>query len=269
MPEGDTIHKIACAIAPHLEGQHLVRFEMRDDRSLELIGHRVATVQAIGKHLTVEMEGEFMLRTHLGMHGSWHRYATGESWKRPARQASLVLGTTRDVFVCFNAKAVEYIRKYGSRWQSSLGRLGPDLTAHDDPDDSLLIKRARHLVQDENPIIDALLHQGIACGIGNVYKSEVLFLNGIHPLRRMDSLEDADLAELFRMARRLLQANLHGGARVTRQEATTLGEGRGGAPRLWVYGRLKEGCFSCSSTIEGELLGSRRRITYWCPSCQN
>ena len=41
----------------------------------------------------IDFDAPWTLRTHLGMHGSWHRYAPAERWKRPARQASVVLGT--------------------------------------------------------------------------------------------------------------------------------------------------------------------------------
>ena len=99
MPEGDTIHKVATAIAPRLEGQRLARFELRGDATLDLRGRRVERVSARGKHLYVDVEGDLVVRTHLGMHGSWHRYAVDEPWQRPRRQATVVLGTDENVFV--------------------------------------------------------------------------------------------------------------------------------------------------------------------------
>ena len=78
VPEGDTIHKLAGAIAPRLTGRVLERFDLAADRTLDLSGRRVEAVEARGKHLLVTLEGDLVLRTHLGMHGSWHRYRRGE-----------------------------------------------------------------------------------------------------------------------------------------------------------------------------------------------
>jgi len=261
VPEGDTIHKLAGAIAPRLEGRRLVRFELRGDRTLDLAGRRVERVRARGKHLLVDLQGDLALRTHLGMHGSWHRYAVREPWKRPARRASVVLGTDADVFVCFDAKECDCVVASGSRARGALRRLGPDLVAAAEPDWATLVARARHLVAPDAPLADALLHQGVAAGIGNVYKSEVLFLRGLHPLRRLDSVGDGDVLALYRTARELLRRNLGGGRRTTRDASD-------GAGRLWVYGRAGRPCLRCTAPLESAQLGRGRRVTTWCPRCQ-
>jgi endonuclease-8 len=107
-----------------------------------------------------------------------------------------------------------------------------------------------------------LLDQSIAAGIGNVYRSEVLFLGGVHPKAPLASLSDRTVERLFRRARALMQANLGPGRRVTVPR-------RGpGAPRLWVYKRRHRPCLRCGSTIERLALGDEARAVYFCPSCQ-
>ena len=261
MPEGDTIHKLAAAIAPRLEGTSLERFEIRGDRSLDLRGRRVERVEAYGKHLVISLEGDLIVRTHLGMTGSWHRYAVGERWKRPARQSSVVLANGSDVFVCFNAKEAECIRARGARAASSLGRLGPDLVRSEMPSIQTILERARRIEDSETPIADVLLSQSVASGIGNVYKSELLFLNRLHPLDRLRDIDDEILGQVYGEAHRLLRKNLGGGLRVTRDV-------RDGAGELWVYKRARKNCFRCSTNIVADHLGRDRRITYWCPTCQ-
>ena len=60
------------------------------------------------------------------------------------------------------------------RWR----RLGPDLLKPDfDRDEAIRRVRAAGAL----PIAQALLDQRLVAGIGNVYKSEVLFLAGVHP----------------------------------------------------------------------------------------
>ena len=109
----------------------------------------------------------------------------------------------------------------------------------------------------EAPLVDVLLDQRIASGIGNVYKSELLFLAGWSPQRRLGETSDEELAGLYAEAARLLAINARGGSRATR-------EGGG----LWVYKRAGRPCRRCSSSIRYERAGRDRRGTYSCPVCQ-
>jgi endonuclease-8 len=261
VPEGDTIHKVAAAIRARLEGEQLTTAWARDMDLSPFEGRRVERVDALGKHLVVQMAGEHSLRTHLGMHGSWHRYPVGKPWKRPRRQASLLLGTAADEFVCFNAKEIECLRTAGIRNSNFVARLGPDLIA-DAPAIGELVQRSRAIAEPQAPLADLLLDQRVACGAGNVYKSEVLFLERCHPWMSLSEVDDRQLERLWTLAARLLRANLGGGRRVTRD----VHDGRG---RLWVYGRSGLACLRCGRTrILARRMGVHHRQTYWCPRCQ-
>lgn len=260
MPEGDTIHKLASALAPRLVGRRLVRFRARHDPELDLAGRLVEGVRAHGKHLFVALDGGLELRSHLGMHGSWHRYAPGERWKRPERQASLVLATDEDVLVCFLAAEVELLRAGSLRARDVERGLGPDLAADGCDLDEVLL-RARARVGGDTLVVDVLLDQRVAAGIGNVYKSEVLFLEEVAPRTPAAVLDDGVLRRLYERARELLRANLRGGPRVTRPQ-------QDGAGELWVYRRAGRPCHRCAAPIATQRLGRGRRSTYWCPRCQ-
>ena len=261
MPEGDTIHKIANFLAPLLEDQIIVRARLANRFAAEqCTGRRVTNVVARGKHLFIEFEDSSAIRSHLGMYGSWHRYAPHEAWRKPRTQASLVLATATDEYVCFNAKEVELVVTPSVRDRIVHDRLGPDLIA-DNIDTAWLVRRAREFLDDETLIADALLDQRIASGIGNVYKSEVLFIEQLAPQAPLGCVPDEALARCFISAAELLRKNLGGGKRVTRFE-------NDGAGRLWVYGREGLPCLKCDTPIEKGQLGRHHRATYWCPSCQ-
>ncbi len=260
MPEGDTIFQVATALRPRLVGETLRRVLLaRQSGAQELEGRRVEAVTAKGKHLFIELEGGITLRSHLGLYGSWHRYPHGESWLKPARWASIVLETGREVFVCFHAREVELMRSAGLRRGDLLRRLGPDLVGPEVAVDEVLA-RAREFLDPEAPLVDVLLDQRPACGIGNIYKSEVLFLAGVDPHTPLGEVSDVVLGRLYTLARELLRRNLDGGPRVTRIAA----EG----PRLWVYGRRGRPCLRCASLIRRVRSGRDLRSTYWCPRCQ-
>lgn len=264
MPEGDTIHKLAAFMAPRLEGRELVSVDFRDrPDDPHFRGRRVQQVEARGKHLLIRLDNNRIIRSHLGMHGSWHVYATTapvSDWRRPRKQASLVLATEESRFVCFNARDVEVLASPSVRERIVRTRLGPDLIADDVPPGTLA-RRALAFADADTLIVDTLLDQRVAAGIGNVYKSEVLFLERLPvDLRTAETASDR-IESCYRRAAELLRQNLGGGPRVTRRA----GDSRG---RLWVYGRTGQKCHDCDSLIETRRLGRHHRSTWWCPACQ-
>lgn len=269
MPEGDTLFKIRETIRPDLIGEQLVRVELfgRRARSLE---RRVERLITTGKHLFVVLDSGEMIRTHLGMHGTWHRYRHESRWRLPRREASCALWTERMVLVCFRAKEVECLGARQVRAHRTLGRLGPDLLDSDFDDEAedrmtTILERASHFGDPEAPVVDLLLDQRIAAGIGNVYKSETLFLESVHPRRSLASIDQPQRRRLFDTARRLMLANLGGWWRTTTVDRR---EQREPEQRLWVYGRGGEACSHCDTPILRERFGFGRRVTYWCERCQ-
>jgi endonuclease VIII len=221
----------------------------------------VLRVTSKGKHLFIDFEGGASLRVHLGMYGSWHRYPVGQAWQKPAHRATVVLSAAGQDYVCFSAKEVEILDSRGFTRRDRTDRLGPDLS-RDAPTAESLLLRARNLLSPETELVDLLLDQRIASGIGNVYKSEVLFLERCAPRTRFGDISEETFAALYRTAERLLLNNLGGGPRITR----TADDGRG---ILWVYGRAGLPCFRCGASLLRERLGQHARSTYWCPACQS
>lgn len=261
MPEGDTVFKLAAYLRPQLLGRALRKGSMYGPRHEDLRGRQVSDLYARGKHLFIELDGFQLLRSHLGMWGSWHSYAPGEPWQKPVHRAAIILDTGERLFVCFNPRQVELMRHGGVRERRLDAALGPDLL---DPgiDITVIPARARELSDSETPIVDLLLDQRVASGIGNVYKSEVLFLERIDPHLAAGRLADDAILALYRRARALLGDNVGGGPRVTRRAPDDAG-------RLWVYGRNGQPCLRCEGVIRSGRVGRGLRTTFWCPCCQS
>ena len=168
--------------------------------------------------------------------------------------------TDRGLFVCFNAREAEILSSGGFRHRDARHRLGPDLIA-DHPQLERIAAHARTLLEPDALLVDLLLDQRVACGIGNVYKSEVLFLEARSPHASLGETTDEVLTGLYRRAVGLLRGNLGAGPRVTRRVAD-------GRSNLWVYRRRGLPCLRCGTKVEGADLGRIRRSTYWCPGCQ-
>jgi endonuclease VIII len=262
MPEGDTIHRIARSLARHLDGRVLDRVVLRDRGEVGgFRGRRVQGVRALGKHLLLEVEGGWSLRVHLGMHGRWTRRLAGE----PAPPNPTVLLVAGDsIFTCERAYTAEIVRTAALRAHPRLARLGPDLLA-EPPDIARAVDRARLPAHAHREIGDLLLDQRIAAGIGNVFKSEILFECRIHPRTPVGDLGDDRLERLFRRAADLLRVNL----RTRRRTTVPLRRRPGpGSPRLWVYGREGDACLECGTPIARFLQGDAGRSTWYCPACQ-
>ncbi|MGH9459245.1 MAG: Fpg/Nei family DNA glycosylase [Thermoanaerobaculia bacterium] len=274
MPEGDTIHRTARTLERVLAGRTVTRFEsvfprlVRVDRATPIIGRRVDRVRASGKHLLVDLSGDLILRTHLRMHGSWHVYREGERWQRRPSDARIVLGNGEWVAVGFSIPVAEFLTAREAARQPELAAQGPDLLAPEfDRAEALRRMRERPAVA----VADALLDQRIASGLGNVYKSEVLFLCRVDPFVPVGRLEEAKLGELLDTSRRLMTENVaaaEGGrlssAPVMRRTTRRIDPGA----RFWVYGRKGEPCRVCGAPIRWAKQGVNARSTYWCPGCQ-
>lgn len=201
---------------------------------------------------------DLVLRTHLRMTGSWHLYRPGEAWQKPARQAKVTLYTEEFVAPCFNAPVVELMTAAQAARSPELTTLGPDAIAEEfDPDEAFRRMRRRGEVE----IGVALLNQRLMAGVGNVYKSEVLFLKRLSPFLRVEELSDETLAELIAESHRLLRLNRDRGNRRTVF-------GMNSRERLWVYGRSGEPCRVCGTTVRMRRQGMDARSTYYCPTCQ-
>jgi endonuclease-8 len=254
VPEGDTVWRTGRHLDEALTGHVLTETDFRVPAfaTLDLSGRVVAATVTRGKHLLTRIGEDHTLHTHLKMEGSWHLYRPDTRWKRPDHQARVVLRTAERVAVGFSLGITEVISR--DEEDSVVGHLGPDLLG-DDWDEAEALRRL--LASPERPIGEALLDQSNLAGVGNMYKCEICFLQGIHPLLPVG--EVPDLPRVVRRAKAVLEANKH------RVEQTTTGDLRRGK-RLWVYRREREACLRCGTRIEVQDIAGR--ITNWCPRCQ-
>jgi len=230
-----------------------------------IVGRRIEAVEAHGKNLLIRFAGGLEIRTHLWMHGSWHRYRPGEAWRRPAGRARLVLEVPGSVAVCFDAPVVELFEQRTEHLHPSLSRLGPDLLKlpFDAPD---VHRRLRLPERQMSDIAVALLDQRAMAGVGNVYKNEILWIERVSPFTRVRDVDDATLERLIATAHRHLNANVD--PRRGPERVTTAGDRR--APgALYVHGRQGRPCRRCGGRIQVTRQGTDLpRSTYWCPTCQ-
>jgi endonuclease-8 len=258
VPEGDTVWRAALHLDRALRGATLTETDFRvpAHATLDLAGHEVVSTVARGKHLLTRIGEAHTLHTHLKMEGSWHLYKPGSRWRRPTHEARVVLRTEAWTAVGFALGIVEVVARDAEH--TVVGHLGPDLLGPDWDEDEAL---RRLLADPARPVADALVDQRNLAGLGNLYKSELCFLAGVHPASPVSAVPD--LLRVVRRARSALEANKH------RVEQSMTGNLRRGQHH-WVFRRDGEPCRRCGTRIRVAMQGptGQERTTYWCPTCQ-
>jgi endonuclease-8 len=272
MPEGDAIFRTARTLHRALSGATVSRFESvlpsltRVHEDTPITGRHVERVDAAGKHVLMRFSGDLTLRTHMRMNGSWHLYRPGERWRRARRDMRIVVATDAFEAVAFNVPVAEWLDGNAEARQEDLRSLGPDLLSETfDEDEAVRRLRAR----GAEPIADALLNQRVVAGIGNVYKSEVLFVCRVDPFSPAAAVADERLREVLRTARKLMRANVTTlGGGITTYIGFRRARGGGESEGRYVYGRARRPCRRCGTPIRVRAQGVHARLTYWCPRCQ-
>lgn len=251
MPEGDTIARAAATLRRWIGGRRITAASSSATPAAQrLAGTTVEEVEARGKHLLIRCTGELTLHTHMKMTGSWHVYAAGERWRRPADEARIVLECGERVAVCFNAPVVEVLDRRAEHLHPALASLGPDVLRP--PVDVGEVRRRAALQPPERAVGDVLLDQRVVAGIGNIWRAEVLFAERLHPATPIGEVHPDQLDAIVATAARLLGESTR---------ATSMAR----AP--WVYGRTNRPCLRCRTPIRSARSEAGRAV-YWCPTCQ-
>jgi endonuclease VIII len=262
MPEGDTVWLAAKRMHEALAGRVVSESDFRVPQlaTASLAGQTVTEVVARGKHLLTRTDAGLTLHTHFLMDGTWKLFRAGQRWTGgPGHQIRAVLGNAEWTAVGYRLHEIELVPT--AEEDRLVGHLGPD-TCSDAFDLDEAVRRVG--ARPEREVGPALLDQRNLAGIGNLYKTEVLFLRGLTPWTPVG--EVTDLRRLVDLGRRLIHANR------ARWEQATTGDTRRGREH-WVFERGGRACRRCGSRIlvaeqvepEQPAYG---RLCYWCPRCQ-
>ena len=274
MPEGDAIFRTARALHDALAGKQVTGFDTgyahleQEEHDLQLVGRTIERCEAAGKHCLIFFSGDVILRTHMRMSGAWHLYRPGEKWRGHKNEMRVRIDTADWVAVAFKVPVAEFLTARQLQTTSPVAALGPDLLKPDfDRDEAI----RRIVASGDRTIAMTLLDQRVVAGIGNVYKSETLFVAGVNPYTPSKDVPIADLERILETGRHLLEDNVREGAAPeirTRRTLKVFDRGSDYSDHTWVYGRRGKPCRKCGTPIEMQKDGLEARPTFWCPSCQ-
>jgi endonuclease VIII len=275
MPEGDTIFRTARNLGRALVGKPVIGFRstyplltrFNDDHPIA--GQTVDRVEARGKWLLIYFSGGGILTSHLLMNGRWHIYRHGERWQLARIHMRIVIENGEYQAVGFRVPVARMHTAQSLERDLQIARAENDLLRSEFDAEAAV---ARLLGHPSDEIADALLDQAVLAGVGNVFKSEICFVQGLNPFRKAGTLTRDEAVAAIACARRLLKANVledSGDLIVTyrgQQRRTTHASDPGAS--LWVYGRAGEPCRRCGEEIRRRIQGVDARVTFWCPNCQ-
>lgn len=267
MPEGHTLHRLARLHQRRFAGSPVAVSspQGRFAASAAAVDGRVLRRTSVwGKHLFHHYADGPIVHVHLGLYGSFTEWLRPPDAAMPApvgqvrmRMVGAKYGTDlRGPTVCElldEAQVAEVV-----------ARLGPD-PLHRDADPSWAWAR---IAKSRRPIGALLMDQTVIAGVGNVYRSELLFRHRIDPYRIGSAISEAEFGAAWTDLVALMKVGLHQGKIVAVRPEHDHGAPSylPDRPRTYVYRRAGDPCRVCTTTIRTAELEGRK--VFWCPECQ-
>jgi len=236
MSEGPEVKIIAYRIRNVLDNNITIQniFCNRIDEEIKnkIIGSSMEYVKTFGKNIVIKFSTGIYLRNHMMMWGKWRIYNREEydnglakssiTWRsfkgkkkeidthtkeilakkfqkdvREDSRVRLSIITADNVLIQFNGPILQFTNDDPAT-KEPIKSLGPDGLSNDfDKDKVITSLKCISMKNTKLLIADALLDQHIVSGIGNKYKSEILFLNKTYPFKKVTSLSEYDLDKII------------------------------------------------------------------------
>ena len=267
MPEGHTLHRLARLHQRRYAGTP-VRVSSPQGRfagAAMVDGQLFRAASAWGKHLFHHYAGGTVVagpivHIHLGLYGTFREARVPMS--EPRGQVRMRIVGAEYGTDLRGPTACEVIDE--AQMESILGRLGPDpLRADADP----AVAWSR-ISKSRRAIGALLMDQSVLAGVGNVYRSELLFRHGIDPYRPGRAVDRAEFDAAWADLVELMKVGVRRGRIIVVRPEHDHGVPAYGPrrPRTYVYRRAGEPCRLCGTAVRtAEMEG---RNLFWCPGCQ-
>lgn len=277
MPELPEVETVRLQLEREILGSTIAVVEINEtknfvgDKSL-IIGEKIGKMGRVGKYLFVHFESEKGLVIHLKMTGRLIIKPLDHLSIRPLEIDYETAKHTRVIITLADGRKVYYwdIRKFGyvrvennlqlsiSNLQKKMGKEPWDIS-----DKDLLGK----LKRTTRPIKEAILDQSILAGVGNIYANDGLWLAGIDPRRKSNSIKLKETKKLRESLCVVLKRGLAVGGASDNTYRDFYGERGSYQDEFLTYGRTGEPCNKCGTKLKRIVVGGRG--SWICEKCQS
>jgi len=257
MPEGHTIHRAAIDHHKVLAGDKITiqspqgRFA---EGSQHLSGKLCTAVEAFGKHLIYRFETGDSLHIHLGLFGKIRKHKLPLKEPRGTVRVRLISGTH---FIDINGPSICEVLNIEGLIKLT-ARIGPDVLRSDaNPD--LAFKR---ISKSKSSIGSLIMNQSVMAGIGNIYRTEILWRQAVHPETPGKNIDRQTFDRIWNDAKALLTLGVEHNAIITKKGADSFKSKYRENFNIFA----KESCPDCKGEIRRLEINGRRAFV--CENCQ-
>lgn len=281
MPELPEVETIRRQLKEVLVGKTIAKVEVLRSKSFggdpdSLIGWIIKDVQRKSKVLEILFRGKTeMVVVHLKMTGQLVFWGKGRKvvgghptadWVNslPSKHTRVVWTFNGGDKLFFNDMRVFGWMKLmeKDKYEKEVRKMAPDII----DDDFTLEYFAEILRKSRKPVKLVLLDQDKMGGLGNIYVNDALFLAGIRPERKSESLSKAEIKKLHEAVVKVIKLGIKYGGASSSNYVDVSGLGGSYQDHFLVYKREGQKCLNCEEKIKKIKLGGRG--TFFCPNCQ-
>ncbi len=284
MPELPEVQTVVSDLNKKIKGEKIVSFWSDWPSAVknatlqkfkkEIIGRSILGARRIGKNIFIDLSGGKTIYIHLKMTG--HLLVKNEKITKKNEDyfSDKVNQYIHHKWIFKSGKSLEFsdLRKFGKivlvdtnevEELPEIKVLGVDALSEKftfNKFEEILKKRPK------KPIGILLMEQGLIAGIGNIYRSEILFVSGVKAERKTESLSSDEKREIFQNIKKILRQAVELRGTSDSDYRDTSGAPGNFQKVLKVYNRQGEKCQKCGTIIVRSKIG--QRSVFLCPKCQ-
>ncbi len=259
MPEGHTIHRAAQDQRAMLAAK-ILDVSSPQGRFMEgaalLDGQKCIGIEAFGKHLIYRFANGMALHIHLGLFGIFRTTKTPAA--EPVGAVRIRMVSNSHIVDINGPNTCEILDDAGLL--ALVARIGPDVLRADADPELAFAKISKSRVTFGQLLMD----QSVIAGIGNIYRSEILWRQNLHPETLGKHISRLDFNRVWADSVHLLKIGVKHNAIVTREDDVQSGRKSKYGERFNIFGKTL--CPQCQSNIRVFEIATRR--AFMCETCQ-
>lgn len=283
MPELPEVETVCRGLDPVMTGRVIESVDVRcaglrdpfPKNLKKILTHaRILRITRRAKYILVHLDSDYILVLHLGMSG---RISIQDPGYRPVKHDHFILHLNDGRVIVFHDP-----RRFGTiflvgehDWQDhkAFRDLGPEPLSNEFSGPVLAAAlKGNALKGKKTAIKTAIMDQQVVVGVGNIYAAEALFLAGINPLRKSNTVQGDRAESLVLAIQKTLKRAIRAGGSSLRDYRKADGELGLFQHGFTVYAQEGKACPDCTCDIV-KTKGIRRivqggRSTFYCPRKQ-